>query len=180
MTRTSGAPMSCRRSSRFWGLGCPKIFHEIEDSLVGDRCVAATSLRCCGGTPGDQGVRGTNELSKIKSILGTRMSQNLSRDRRLTWRAFTQPLTGRTPRHRSRPTASSTVPVRPSLRSPWRADAKAGGCRTDHAVVGDHGDDRQIGNDGRHAAIISGPPRTGRDWYPRAPVAFSPDFSPPL
>jgi len=24
----------CRRSSRFWGLGCPKIFHEIEDSLV--------------------------------------------------------------------------------------------------------------------------------------------------
>ena len=27
--------MSCRRSSRFWGLGCPKIFHEIEDSLVG-------------------------------------------------------------------------------------------------------------------------------------------------
>ena len=26
--------MSCRRSSRFWGLGCPKIFHEIEDSLV--------------------------------------------------------------------------------------------------------------------------------------------------
>ena len=27
------APMSCRRSSRFWGLGCPKIFHEIEDSL---------------------------------------------------------------------------------------------------------------------------------------------------
>ena len=33
LTRTSGAPMSCRRSSRFWGLGCPKIFHEIEDSL---------------------------------------------------------------------------------------------------------------------------------------------------
>ena len=32
VTRT-GAPMSCRRSSRFWGLGCPKIFHEIEDSL---------------------------------------------------------------------------------------------------------------------------------------------------
>ena len=27
--------MSCRRSSRFWGLGCPKIFHEIEDSLEG-------------------------------------------------------------------------------------------------------------------------------------------------
>ncbi len=50
---------------------------------MGDRCVAATSLRCCGGTPGDQDDRGTNELSKIESILGTRMSQNLSRDRRL-------------------------------------------------------------------------------------------------
>ncbi len=50
---------------------------------MGGRCVAATSLRCCGGTPGDQDDRGTNELSKIESILGTRMSQNLSRDRRL-------------------------------------------------------------------------------------------------
>ena len=44
-------------------------------SHMGDRCVAATSLRCCGGTPGDQDGRGTNELSKIESILGTRMSQ---------------------------------------------------------------------------------------------------------
>ncbi len=51
---------------------------------MGGRCVAATSLRCCGGTPGDQDDRGTNELSKIESILGTRMFQNLSRDRRLT------------------------------------------------------------------------------------------------
>ena len=152
--------------------GIPREHPNAASSHMGGRCVAATSLRCCGGTPGDQDVRGTNELSKIESILGTRMSQKLSRDRRLTWRAFTQPLTGRTLRHRSRPTASSTVPVRPSLRSPWRADARAGGCRTDHAVVGDHCDDRQIGNDGRHAAIISGPPRTGRDGYPRAPVAF--------
>ena len=37
-SRTAGAPMSCRRSSRFWGLGCPKIFHEIEDSLVTGWC----------------------------------------------------------------------------------------------------------------------------------------------
>ena len=29
--------MSCRRSSRFWGLGCPKILHEIEDSLAPER-----------------------------------------------------------------------------------------------------------------------------------------------
>ena len=28
-------------------------------SHMGDRCVAATSLRCCGGTPGDQDGRGT-------------------------------------------------------------------------------------------------------------------------
>ena len=33
------------------------------------------------------GGRGTNRLSKIESILGTGMSQNLSRDRRLTWRS---------------------------------------------------------------------------------------------
>jgi integrase len=34
--RTPGgrSPIGCRRSSRFWGLGCPKIFHEIEDSLA--------------------------------------------------------------------------------------------------------------------------------------------------
>ncbi len=60
---------------------------------MGGRCVAATSLRCCGGTPGDQDVRGTNELSelsKIESILGARMSQNLSRDRRLTWSTLQQ------------------------------------------------------------------------------------------
>ena len=32
--------MSCRRSSRFWGLGCPKIFHEIEDSLVNNNVMS--------------------------------------------------------------------------------------------------------------------------------------------
>ncbi|WP_419586361.1 hypothetical protein, partial [Thiolapillus sp.] len=34
MTRTAGAPIGCQRPSRFWGLGCPKIFHEAEDTLV--------------------------------------------------------------------------------------------------------------------------------------------------
>ncbi|WP_419640807.1 hypothetical protein [Thiolapillus sp.] len=34
MTRTAGAPMGCQRPSRFWGLGCPKIYHEAEDTLV--------------------------------------------------------------------------------------------------------------------------------------------------
>ena len=26
--------MGCQRPSRFWGLGCPKIYHEAEDTLV--------------------------------------------------------------------------------------------------------------------------------------------------
>ncbi|WP_419642333.1 hypothetical protein [Thiolapillus sp.] len=34
MTRTAGAPIGCQRPSRFWGLGCPKIYHEIEDTLA--------------------------------------------------------------------------------------------------------------------------------------------------
>ncbi|WP_419588101.1 Fic family protein, partial [Thiolapillus sp.] len=36
MTRTAGAPIGCQRPSRFWGLGCPKIYHEVEDTLVID------------------------------------------------------------------------------------------------------------------------------------------------
>ncbi|WP_293703531.1 hypothetical protein [Thiolapillus sp.] len=34
MTRTAGAPIGCQRLSRFWGLGCPKIYHEAEDTLA--------------------------------------------------------------------------------------------------------------------------------------------------
>ncbi|WP_419585949.1 hypothetical protein [Thiolapillus sp.] len=34
MTRTAGAPIGCQRPSRFWGLGCPKIYHEVEDTLA--------------------------------------------------------------------------------------------------------------------------------------------------
>ena len=26
--------MGCQRPSRFWGLGCPKIYHEAEDTLA--------------------------------------------------------------------------------------------------------------------------------------------------
>ncbi|WP_419611367.1 hypothetical protein [Thiolapillus sp.] len=37
MTRTAGAPIGCQRPSRFWGLGCPKIYHEAEDTLVFER-----------------------------------------------------------------------------------------------------------------------------------------------
>ncbi|WP_294117568.1 hypothetical protein [Thiolapillus sp.] len=33
MTRTAGAQIGCQRLSRFWGLGCPKIYHEAEDTL---------------------------------------------------------------------------------------------------------------------------------------------------
>ncbi|MES9853095.1 MAG: hypothetical protein ABW170_14850 [Candidatus Thiodiazotropha sp. L084R] len=34
MTRTAGALIGRRRSSAFWGFGCPKTHHEIKDSLV--------------------------------------------------------------------------------------------------------------------------------------------------
>ncbi|WP_293816052.1 hypothetical protein [Thiolapillus sp.] len=33
MTRTAGEQIGCQRPSRFWGLGCPKIYHEVEDTL---------------------------------------------------------------------------------------------------------------------------------------------------
>ncbi|MES9854840.1 MAG: hypothetical protein ABW170_23775 [Candidatus Thiodiazotropha sp. L084R] len=36
MTRTAGALIGRRRSSAFWGLGCPKTHHEIKDSLAGE------------------------------------------------------------------------------------------------------------------------------------------------
>ncbi|WP_293681894.1 hypothetical protein [Thiolapillus sp.] len=56
MTRTAGAQIGCQRPSRFWGLGCPKIFHEAEDTLdvtLSLVCVSGKSLalpigyRCC-------------------------------------------------------------------------------------------------------------------------------------
>ncbi len=34
VTGTTGAITGCRRSSAFWGLGCPKTHHEIKDSLI--------------------------------------------------------------------------------------------------------------------------------------------------
>ncbi|MES9852172.1 MAG: hypothetical protein ABW170_10105 [Candidatus Thiodiazotropha sp. L084R] len=40
MTRTAGALIGRRRSSAFWGLGCPKTHHEIKDSLaLAEHCV---------------------------------------------------------------------------------------------------------------------------------------------
>ncbi|WP_419637988.1 hypothetical protein [Thiolapillus sp.] len=42
MTRTAGAQIGCQRLSRFWGLGCPKIYHEAEDTLV--LCIAIIVL----------------------------------------------------------------------------------------------------------------------------------------
>ncbi|WP_419626865.1 hypothetical protein [Thiolapillus sp.] len=49
MTRTAVAPIGCQRPSRFWGLGCPKIYHEVEDTLGiqqnGDCLMAAKNLR---------------------------------------------------------------------------------------------------------------------------------------
>ncbi|WP_294043532.1 hypothetical protein [Thiolapillus sp.] len=45
MTRTAGAQIGCQRLSRFWGLGCPKIYHEAEDTLAFTNPVTAA---CCG------------------------------------------------------------------------------------------------------------------------------------
>ena len=55
---------------------------------LGDKYGAATSLRSCCVVLGDQDGWGTNRLSKAKSILGTGMSQNLSRGRRHTWMIY--------------------------------------------------------------------------------------------
>ncbi len=49
VTRTAGAPIGCQRPSRFWGLGCPKIYHEAEDTLAPS---------CAPSSAGD-GYRGT-------------------------------------------------------------------------------------------------------------------------
>ncbi len=49
---------------------------------MGAKYGAATSLRSCCAVLGDQDGWGTNRLSKAESILGTGMSQNLSRGRR--------------------------------------------------------------------------------------------------
>ncbi|WP_419588328.1 hypothetical protein, partial [Thiolapillus sp.] len=45
MTRTAGAPIGCQRPSRFWGLGCPKIYHEAEDTLDTVACPRCLSRR---------------------------------------------------------------------------------------------------------------------------------------
>ena len=42
MTRTAGAQIGCQRPSRFWGLGCPKIYHKAEDALA--KFVAINSI----------------------------------------------------------------------------------------------------------------------------------------
>ncbi|WP_294041942.1 hypothetical protein [Thiolapillus sp.] len=42
MTRTAGAQIGCQRPSRFWGLGCPKIYHEAEDTL--GKCLGKNRL----------------------------------------------------------------------------------------------------------------------------------------
>ncbi|WP_294043440.1 hypothetical protein [Thiolapillus sp.] len=50
MTRTAGAPIGCQRPSRFWGLGCPKIYHEAEDTLgrlYGCRTFCQQAGGCC-------------------------------------------------------------------------------------------------------------------------------------
>ncbi len=57
-------------------------------SHMGAKYGAATSLRSCCVVLGDQDGWGTNRLSKAESILGTGMSQNLSRGRRHAWMIY--------------------------------------------------------------------------------------------
>ncbi|WP_419641576.1 hypothetical protein, partial [Thiolapillus sp.] len=52
MTRTAGAPMGCQRPSRFWGLGCPKIYHEAEDTLEIFVLIPGQALRLAFGDNG--------------------------------------------------------------------------------------------------------------------------------
>ncbi|WP_294043546.1 hypothetical protein [Thiolapillus sp.] len=57
MTRTAGARIGCQRPSRFWGLGCPKIYHEVEDTLAHRLCASDLATRprlpfCLGGIGG--------------------------------------------------------------------------------------------------------------------------------
>ncbi|WP_294042981.1 hypothetical protein, partial [Thiolapillus sp.] len=47
MTRTAGARIGCQRPSRFWGLGCPKIYHEVEDTLDRDDRTGKQPLSRC-------------------------------------------------------------------------------------------------------------------------------------
>ncbi|WP_374209973.1 hypothetical protein [Thiolapillus sp.] len=50
MTRTAGARIGCQRPSRFWGLGCPKIYHEVEDTLASSSVMTfavASPPDCC-------------------------------------------------------------------------------------------------------------------------------------
>ncbi|WP_295539214.1 hypothetical protein [Thiolapillus sp.] len=58
MTRTAGAPIGCQRPSRFWGLGCPKIYHEAEDTLDLSPCHQGNSL-CA--ADGKQDIGGAHE-----------------------------------------------------------------------------------------------------------------------
>ncbi|WP_293680426.1 hypothetical protein [Thiolapillus sp.] len=53
MTRTAGAPIGCQRPSRFWGLGCPKIYHEVEDTLA----APVRTGRCSRGGGNAAGIR---------------------------------------------------------------------------------------------------------------------------
>ncbi|WP_294042701.1 hypothetical protein [Thiolapillus sp.] len=59
MTRTAGAPIGCQRPSRFWGLGCPKIYHEAEDTLVASTLARETGY--LGHVPAlkNAGIRGS-------------------------------------------------------------------------------------------------------------------------
>ncbi|WP_419614907.1 hypothetical protein, partial [Thiolapillus sp.] len=61
MTRTAGAPIGCQRPSRFWGLGCPKIYHEVEDTL-------ANTLECMKALGQQQRPNVQNGITRIRLL----------------------------------------------------------------------------------------------------------------
>ncbi len=61
MTRTAGAPIGCQRPSRFWGLGCPKIYHEVEDTLD----TFGISATCASGVVHEVQAVGTDRGNRI-------------------------------------------------------------------------------------------------------------------
>ncbi|WP_419641840.1 hypothetical protein [Thiolapillus sp.] len=73
MTRTAGAPIGCQRPSRFWGLGCPKIYHEAEDTLgLNLVCIVARIALMVVCTPYSGGKRPSSASlwrNKVKNSL---------------------------------------------------------------------------------------------------------------
>ncbi|MES9850741.1 MAG: hypothetical protein ABW170_02780 [Candidatus Thiodiazotropha sp. L084R] len=70
MTRTAGALIGRRRSSAFWGLGCPKTHHEIKDSLDTDIYAVSIYPYLLDGIAGNSEKIPRNLFSRVRSYIG--------------------------------------------------------------------------------------------------------------